>query len=472
MHSFDYMGSLPNQNLASYGWGTNLIKLSPESAYANRAYLMKAIAGLAEGMGIWTTESEFLAFVSLAHETAHYQQDLTTGVGHWDYLERKKFRNELLGAFRDYSWLKQESILEQAKQRIRDLAAASLFNAYNQRAARALADIKSAMEQFENYASGQEGWFTLPRVFELDAIVNVWRSVNALRLTEKGEAIRSRLEAAYNPFHMPSDYSETFTELLGAYLRVLGLTEASSREEVLRASDSFKLLIPMWIDISLAYPPPDYFATHPDSHIHFEPGTRLLRMFRHLQKLETMPSLASNVDQLVWVDELSRHTAEYDYPSLEDVYSQWIAYIERENQDDPILSWRKNLCRKRLDEPVAFSHRRIEDFIPHDLPLWVNSPGQEGDYLYTTQVLMGDEGADLFWSLVAVERDFSLIDLFLKMGGGVFRCPLASEGLCEAFEPHCRNIAAVDELPASDKCVIRSGLRKAGFKFQDSLPAV
>lgn len=465
MHTYGEVGELHNQALASYGWGTYHITLSRASAYAEQRYLGQALASLSNGVGAWRNGGEFRALVSLLHETAHYQQDISTGIGHWDYITRKKFRDQALDSYRSFTWIRGPEFLAEGRAHLSALGKSSVFNVYPQRADDASQSIRSTFQDLDNYNQGEELLWTVPRLLELDAVMSAWASVKSLGMSEEAKLISKAFENIFNPFKMPEEYSETFLACLRAFVSMNGLDAESSRDNLGEVLDFFQMVLPIFLDISMAYPPPSYFGADEAKRSHFEPGIRLVRIVRQAQRAEKFMADGEN-DILAAVDEATRHTEEFEYPPVGQVYTDWVKFIDDRGEDDPVLSWRKEMCQRRVAGPSHFVARQFGGFVQHDLPLFVDLPGDRV-YMYMTRRLMIDGGSDLFWTLQALDRDFSLIDLFLGTGKKHFKCPMAD--VCKVAEAKCRKIPDLTALPGSEECTTRSGLLRAGFNLE-SMP--
>src|SRR5262249_30772139 len=90
--------SLRSGNIADYKWGSYVTQfhLAP---FGKRTWA-EILASIMAGAGIWKTPAELRAYIAFLHEIVHYFQDVTTGVGHWDFVAREHHRAELLGLSR------------------------------------------------------------------------------------------------------------------------------------------------------------------------------------------------------------------------------------------------------------------------------------------------------------------------------------------------------------------------------------
>jgi hypothetical protein len=454
-------GTLHDQALASYGWGTCHIALSRASVLTERRYLMEALAGFTTDTGVWANEAQFRSLAALLHESVHYQQDICTGIGHWDHIARARYRRGALTAFRDSTFF-GESGFESGRQANQQLGLSSVFNSYALRATAALATLDAALGDVPDYDNQSNHLFTVPRLFELDAVLGTWSSLRQLKTSDVGAEIANAFSYLYSPFRMPPDYKETFEFFLYPFLKMFGITDDAGNQDTDGVIDKFLFSMPLFLDIAFAYPPPTYFEQHPGTQAHFEPGVRLIRIFRQSQ-IAPLTSTAKDASHLDWLDEGTRHTGAFDYPAVCDIYNAWADYFAPMVAADPIADWRRDVCQDRITKPIQYAYRHLENFVRHDLPLFIDLPGQE-DVLYLTNRILRSEGSDLFWELVAIEKDFGLIDLFLSRGVTPFTCPLAKGG-CDSSQPCCISITALHQLPNTQGCTVRMSLKASYFQF-------
>ncbi|HEY3703750.1 MAG TPA: hypothetical protein VGL22_01740 [Terracidiphilus sp.] len=416
---------------------------------------MEVLAGFTKSTGVWENEAQFRSLVALLHESVHYQQDICTGVGHWDHLARARYRKDALTAFREFSFFGESGMKseQQARQR---LVSDSIFNSYPLRDLQARATLDAALGNLPAYEKEFNQVFTIPRLFELEAVIATWSSLAQLKTSETGAQIADAFSYLYSPSQMPPDYLETYQYFNHAFLLIFGLTEESSRDEIGRVLDAFYLNMPLLLDIAFAYPPPTYFEQHPDTRADFEPGVRLVRICRELQ-IAPLTSKAEEVSVLDWLDESTRHTPQYDYPAVAETYQAWADYFAPMVDADPIAAWRREVCNDRIADPTGYAFKRLQNFILHDLPLFIDLPGQK-DVMYLTDRLLREGGSDLFWEMVALEKDFGLIDLFLSGGATPFSCPLAEAG-CEVR----RETPSTPSAPSPVRLFVAQARRRCGL---------
>jgi hypothetical protein len=471
MKAFGEIGRLNQPELASYDWGRYQISLSRLSAYHEGRFLVKVLGGLAAGVGTWETPNEFRSLVALTHEIAHYKQDVTTGVGHWDFVKRRRFTPSALGDFLYLTWVPGQAteIREQGREKLRALGSDSLFNAYVFRDERALATIKKAFQDFAQYSEGEELKFTLPRLLEFDAVLSAWSAVTNLRFSHAADEIRAQNREFYSPFYMSGDYAETFHHLLQVFVHLMGLDADSSREEVDRTVSLFEGVAPMLIDFALAYPPPSYFEGRESWREHFEPGVRLVRTLRAFQREGEYDAERAEKSLVLYLDDLTRRTDEFEYPPVAQIYADWAEYFRRNADGDPIADWRREMCEQRVSDPGEFAVRGMVNFAAIDLPLFLQVEGARDNFIYATRRMVGDAEQAFYLALQANQRDLSLLDLFLGTGARHYVCPLASKngpGMCEVQQDIClKGIEDVKRLPLSSECLVREGLRAAGFNL-------
>src|SRR5688500_2340549 len=86
---------LNSPSLAQYHWGTLFCRFSPNAPIARNTYI-QILAYTAAGVAPWRTDDEFRVTAALLHEIVHLAQDLTTGIGHWDYMSDSRSTHAML----------------------------------------------------------------------------------------------------------------------------------------------------------------------------------------------------------------------------------------------------------------------------------------------------------------------------------------------------------------------------------------
>ena len=90
---------LPDGEVAFYEWGTYSLNLAPFIGL-DKDTLPSILAGVANDTAFWSDDGEFKRGVAILHECVHCLQDLTTGVGLWDFVRRLDCAPDILAEWR------------------------------------------------------------------------------------------------------------------------------------------------------------------------------------------------------------------------------------------------------------------------------------------------------------------------------------------------------------------------------------
>src|SRR6476659_8349610 len=75
--------------IANYRWSSHLARFGRLAILESKSFA-KILAAFSAGFAPWTDDVEFRSIVAMIHEIAHYLQDVTTGIGNWDFLARSE----------------------------------------------------------------------------------------------------------------------------------------------------------------------------------------------------------------------------------------------------------------------------------------------------------------------------------------------------------------------------------------------
>jgi hypothetical protein len=451
--------TLHNDRYADYRWGRYKIVLHDLSGFEKPAQFIGGLAGQFQSVGNWKDEAGFRAFVSVAHEVVHYLQDLTTGVGHWDYVQRRRATERALSDLRALTWgLDPKFMLDAAtaELQLREFSEGSMRNAYPLRQPLAEAALANALSKYAQYQPAEEQDYDLALLLELDAVVSVYCALSELRLTPAQFAIRENNRPMWWPLQMAPAYQRPFIALLHAFALILNGGAPLDSKAVDQALSASCSLIPVFLDIAFAYPPPTYFATRPADRPHFEPGLRLVRMLRRFQEdgvLEAVHSKSKSLDDAV------RATSEYTYPSIVDVYTEWAAYFA--GSENALQDWRRELAEQHAADPLSAARRSASTFLQRDIPLFMQAPDGKTHIISTNRMMLDTDGR-LYYSLLAAERDLQLFAVAVDRSPQGYVCPL-DEHDCKAHIADCSSgHSSLRKLPRKD-CLVRENLEQQGF---------
>lgn len=456
---------LAHGEMARYAWGQYKIILAPHAAYEGNSFASKALLQISHNSAQWESERSFFAFISLAHEFVHYQQDLGTGCGHWDHLARRAFMASVIGKACVASWLASLPLDRQTTNAlVDDYANASLFNAYSQREGKALALIRKEIRAGSgSFLPGSDAIYGIDSLFELDAVLSVKSSMSMMSGSREANEITNAHGSVWDPVIMAPEYRKPYEQMLLAFRTFLGLDGKDvTRDDVQRIRDFTHSLGPVLLDIAFAHPPPDYFTgDRQDDRPHFEPGVRLIRILRRLQTATERHE--GDLPEVIEI--LSRTSPQYAYPSVRAIYEAWAESFDKLSGESATAKWRRGQCAERLKHPQALEGRALHHIAGHDLPLFIESPAWSGQHLLLTGHIFVDGGA----LYMEINRDWTTNELVrwqLGLSGDKFVCPLASSNSvpCDAIEDICHaGITHITQFPRDEACYMRDWHERWGF---------
>jgi hypothetical protein len=276
--------ALWNDGLGHYDWGTSTIWFSP-IASVYRMSPIQLFANWAQGHAAWRTDAEFRQTVAVLHELVHYQQDLTTGVGHWDYVQRKSANRWLLSVARTASRIRglPKSLFtnsDHAKNFFLDAFNKSLFNEWPSQREREQADLREVISKNPAYHPDAADYISMETILETEAILSVFSYISTLPLSPEQTSTADNNSSIYVPPLMPLKYRRLFNSIHNSMTDKLALDTdedfsifVDAHPNTLTALYDFYLWI---VDSCLAYPPPSYFDRTGDDPLMFHPGIKLL----------------------------------------------------------------------------------------------------------------------------------------------------------------------------------------------------
>lgn len=453
--------TLHADHYADYAWGRYKIVLHDQSGFEKPEQFVAGLAGQFQSVGNWTNDESFRAFVSVAHELVHYLQDLTTGVGHWDFVQRQHATQRALTDLRARTWgLDPHYTLDAAvaATQLQAFAEASVRNQYPLRQPQAREALVQALSTYLQYSPGEEQDYDLALLLELDAALSVYCGLSELQLTPAQRAIRDRNRKMWWPLDMAPAYRRPFEALLHAFALMMNGGRALDEHAMDAALKVSCSLIPVLLDSAFAYPPPTYFDAHPADRPHFEPGLRLVRTLRRIQEEGVLESVHAKSNSL---DEATRQTVEYTYPSVVDVYTDWAAYLAGGN--GALQAWRRELAQEHAAKPLVAARRRASSFLERDIPLFLQAPDGK-THIIQTQRLLLDQGGRLYYSLLAAERDLQLFALALDRSPKGYVCPYDQHD-CNGYTAQCSiGLRSIRMFPRK-QCNVRESLWQLGFEI-------
>jgi hypothetical protein len=458
--------------LAHYRWGSLLPRFGLAVDIHKRS-LPEFLACVSREIGSWRTEIAFRTYVAFQHEVVHYLQDVTTGIGHWDFLVMRKWIPMILGearvarqsprSLRSYFTKRRYGNEERILDELVYLPTNKLSRTRQSALLKNLnlgATAKVRPRDVRPYY--------IESLLEAEAATTVflkWREVK--KSTGLGWEIAAQHRELYDPWVMPSIYKTLyldFAQVTMGHLKDRFQKEPNIFEAALLMHN---LLLMMLVELSCAYPPPKMFDEGAFSRADYEPGLKFARLARAYHRLPDQPEpfldifFKSDINRL---EELLSPYMEYQYLPYKKVYEQWAAVFAQmsETDDDRILQMRKNAAIEKTLKPERMIKKTLASFLDHGLRLPLCTGKGYVGYAFTFEDLNPDEDKIFFVDLQRHNRDAALADYF--MTGRNFVCPLAENQVCEIATSHCSNgMANFKPLPKDRRCSIRVGLTDSGL---------
>jgi len=458
---------LNNGGIASYQWG-DLHANFRSVATPTPAVLKDTLVSLTSGVANWTTPAEFRSTVSLLHEFAHYLQDITTGVGHADYLQRRTQVRAILSAARDASWGVRPT------PDIPTLTSAFfgklLFRPFSSFSDAELEPIKNRFEILSPQSRITRevlADYSLEALLESEAAATTFAQLTPLKMTDDGFDILKDNLAVLDLVTMGTVYS-------APYGYVDELMELPERVRGVAAAGVIAWTLSVLVDIACAYPARTLMRRSNIDAVEFDPGVKFARLMQAYHQADEKAG-ADIIEALHHQDGALLERAllrmcPVRYPSCEMVYQDWIQVLKAlDQEEDATVSLRIQACERRLANPRVASEKTIGALLSFGpgLPFFCRSPYGGG----LGYVILGyAKGLDpalvtrLTADMSRNARDLRLVELIA--GGEPYVCPFTEQGVCQAVQPACSaGIADINNLPDTNECLVRSGLTTAGWKF-------
>lgn len=451
--------------VAQYHWGTLFCQFSP-AAPVQRHTFVKVLASLAAGRAPWQSDEDFRACVALLHELVHLGQDLTTGLGHTDFLTNWTTTPQLLnyasivvhmdGAcarppFRQPGALpwgdEKDAFVADAENSLRYYPA-SLTPPERLQRIRGL--LQEAVKKPVDDESLRD--FSAQTLLETDAALGTIRSIKSLAMSPDQQTAVLQNKAVFELDALGPEYSRAVDHLAAVLKRHTGLND-DELEPAIGA------VYGVFVDIALAFPPLSWIdanGRYPDD---FDPGVKYFRLLVAVQQLhrDAMELFwnAFNDKRYLDVESLLRATMSYPYPSSEEVYAAWRDALTDEASSNEIARLRLDACLYRLRNGVLRSQRGIGLLFDMEAPI-VYFHKDHGFVKHDWGNRILDARASTLFTQELLDN-FMVVELanFL-FRTGEFRCPHAQADVCLAVEEGCGSgFVHHEQLPDSTACRAR-----------------
>lgn len=463
--------------LAQYHWGTLFCRFSPAAPVDKRTFL-KIVASSVQGQAYWSTDEEFRAGAAFLHETAHLAQDLSTGLGHSDYVAHKTHTSQLLryasivvdfegvasrppyrqpGACRGFDD-KQDPIVSEAQSQL-------LYYPFAKVPPERIGRIRDLLEHDLKRPVDDEALFDFSTqcILESDAALSVLLHLRALDMTAEQQEILQRNAAVVVQDSLGPEYGKAAWHLQAVLEHHADLDD---RQMDLIMPSVFGLLV----DSALACPPRDWIAARGESAEAYEPGVKYVRLLVAFQKLvgtgiEGFWSAMAG-GRHVEAEALLLANAPFPYPSSETINEAWIEALETLGSLSMVAGIRQSACRYRQSNGVLSVRRNIQLLIGMQAPIL---------YLHKDHGFIKHDWGERILPDNDIGLTRELLDHFMVMElaeflfrTGEFRCPHAQADICPVVEDSCTSgYVHLAQFPESPRCSARGLLSRCGVNMPD-----
>ena len=276
---------LPNGRTAAYEWGSGALSLA-SSLRLGAGTETRMLAALAEARA-WWSPAEFARYVAVLHESVHCLQDLTTGVGLWDFALWNAREGAVLVELRNASWGTPFGTPLPAAE----VSAYHgwLDDGFVPQSAKARARRKLYLQQRISAetvvgALRDPDVFAIDRLLEAEAVVQVTLGLFRLRKTPAEREVMMDQLALWSAPDMAELYQ-------GVYHDVIDLA-ARWWDADGRVADRKTVQVALWltcflIDLSLAHPSMEYLDANGLNPPDYDPGLKFILLVSALARLTT-----------------------------------------------------------------------------------------------------------------------------------------------------------------------------------------
>ena len=450
---------LPNGQVASYEWGSYCITLLT-ALDADKDAVPELLAAFAQRAANWSDAHEFERTVAILHEAVHCLQDLTTGVGLWDYTLaedcwpdvvvelRRNSRNTPFGTrvppervLRYQAW-QDKGFVPQSK-------ATAAQRARNLRERIAIVpDIR---------LTGEDA-YAIERLLEADAVMQVHLIFESLKKgTSQVDAMLGNLELWSAP-HMAEDYQGVFYDVIEVVRGWADADRVPLSNDLIRTAMMLTIVL---IDISLAHPSPSFVAGSGLDLEDHDPGLKFLLLLASLSKLDTASTgalvQALPARDMTRVEEILLADCALPYATSRAIYEDWLVLL-RERQrgrGDRVVELRIKALEARVEDPSRFLIKSIAAFFESELPLIIVN---RGGYRMTSMgphYLLSEARFELVEDIGLDQSCRRFAHSYVE--GSPMVCARAELDICGCRDALCtQGLRVAKDFPAGSGCSIRT----------------
>ena len=454
---------------ATYAWSSHVARFATLTPVERKA-IPKFLGSISSGVAVWESAAEFRAFATLVHEVVHYFQDLTTGMGTWDFLKRRENAAQSL-------WFLREAQGQQARGNIRSVR--DMFSLAQDKVKELNSkcvyvptsdfppERREKLRQGMSACVGKEAPaedvvpFLVENMLESEAAAVTFSTIRDLRMTDEQWEIARDNGQLWLLGEMPDVYTHTIGLLEGIFEHWMGTPMDELRKEVV---DAFQTLAVFLIDLCWAHPDPEYFEDTGVDDSQYEPGLKLMRLLVRLQRATSAEAEA--FQGALWKErDLDKAEAlliancGFAYLPVRQVYERWCGYLGKlcQSDDNRLLKARSHVCERRKEHADGMVIKRFGYFFDAQIDLHYMANNGIQSWWTSPNAVDPDEIKMVFADLMSLNRDLGIIDYLV--GGGAFVCPFAEARTCDAARDTCKTgITMAGQFPETKICLIRKFL--------------
>ena len=465
--------------IANYRWSSHLTRFGRLAILESKSFA-KILAAFSAGFAPWTDDVEFRSIVAMIHEIAHYLQDVTTGIGNWDFLARSetmglvfyllKQRYAFIAANEFRLARPYQQLLDNELNELRDkLVFVDKLRLPEPR--KALLAKKISQVIGAAVSVDRIGPYLLENLLEADAVATTMKVLLRFESTDKEWEFATDNVSLWRLGDMPEVYTESLVDFLAIYERWMGDPLAEQRHQSKQSPLAIFLgLFSFLVDIACAYPSPAFFASTEKDRAEFEPGLKYFRLLVSMQRFNPQQV------QRFWDGYHSDHLSEtetallencaFPYPTTGDIYSDWAQYLaqKRASDDSRLLKMREQNSLYRAAHPDSGRCKALHSLLENKSHLiYVRSGGMvfhgtSGDFFDEK------ERGFYFADVSKINRDMALSEYLVH--SKLFICPLAEMNVCTAVTEQCtQGLSNAQEFPI-DGCLIRKAVETSGISLE------
>jgi hypothetical protein len=300
--------------------------------------------------------------------------------------------------------------------------------------------------------------FSLQSILECDAAFSVLLTVNQLRSDEEQFAIGKANLDVIDRESLGTVYQRAVDQAQGIAAHHWGIDD-----------NDLAIILPLFfgmlVDSALAVPPIAWIRKRDLDPTEFDPAVKYFRLLMAFQQLkgEAMDAFVRGLRQgtLVQAEAALLGAAKFAYPSSEEIYRAWIDVLGPMSEESAVAKIRRDACQFRLDNGVLTDRRDIDLLFGMQAPVMFFHTGR-GFFKtdWGARVLDRDSEVSFVVELIDDLLLVELCDFIYRVGE--FRCPHARANICPSVRDECSaGFTTFEQFPEGEGCRARDLLKFA-----------